>query len=118
MKKIYHLATCNTCQRIIKELGGETVFELQNIKEQHVTQSELERLKEVAGSYEALFNRRARKYRSEGLKEQNLKESDYKKLILEEYTFLKRPIIVIDQQYFIGNSKKVIQAAKETLGIN
>jgi len=115
MRKIYHLATCDTCQRIIKDLGGSAIFELQNIKEQHVTQEELERLKEVAGSYEALFNRRARKYRSEGLNERDLKESDYKKLILEEYTFLKRPIVVIDQQYFIGNSKKVVAAAKEAM---
>ena len=80
-----------------------------------MTETELERLKEVAGSYEALFNRRARKYRSEGLKEQDLQEADYKKLILEEYTFLKRPIVLINQQYFIGNSKKVVAAAKEAL---
>ena len=115
MRKIYHLATCNTCQRIIKELGGEEIFELQNIKKQYVTETELERLKEVAGSYEALFNKRARKYRSEGLKEQNLQEADYKKLILEEYTFLKRPIVQINQQYFIGNAKKVVAAAKEAV---
>jgi len=55
MRKIYHLATCNTCQRIIKELGGEEVFELQNIKEKHISAKELEQFKKVAGSYEALF---------------------------------------------------------------
>ena len=115
MKKIYHLSTCNTCQRIIKELGGETEFELQNVKEQHVSEAELERFKEVAGSYENLFNRRARKYRAEGLHEKELSEADYKKLILSEYTFLKRPIVVVDNDIYIGNSKKVVAAAKEAI---
>ncbi len=114
-KKIYHLSTCNTCQRIIKELGGEKEFELQNTKEKHVTAKELDQFKKVAGSYEALFNRRAMKYRKQGLHEQDLSEADYKKLILGEYTFLKRPIVVIDEQIFIGNSKKVVAAAKEAL---
>lgn len=116
MNKIYHLSTCNTCQRIIKELGGASEFELQNVKEQHVSESQLEQFKEVAGTYENLFNRRARKYRAEGLHEKELSEADYKKLILREYTFLKRPIVVVDNEIFIGNSKKVVAAAKEAVG--
>ena len=116
MKKIYHLSTCNTCQRIIKELGGETEFELQNVKEQHVSEVELDQFKAVAGSYENLFNRRARKYRAEGLHEKELSEADYKKLILGEYTFLKRPIVVVNNDIYIGNSKKVVAAAKEAVG--
>jgi arsenate reductase len=48
-------------------------------------------MKELAGSYEALFSRRAMKYRSMGLNEMELSEDDYRKYILEEYTFLKRP---------------------------
>ncbi len=116
MKKIYHLSTCNTCQRIIKELGGVEEFVLQNVKEQHINEAELEQFKEVAGSYENLFNRRARKYRAEGLHEKDLSEADYKKLILGEYTFLKRPIAVIGKEIFIGNSKKVVAAAKEAVG--
>lgn len=116
MNKIYHLSTCNTCQRIIKELGGAEEFELQNVKEQHINKTELEQFKKVAGSYENLFNRRARKYRAEGLHEKDLSEADYKKLILGEYTFLKRPIVVIGKDIFIGNSKKVVAAAKEAVG--
>lgn len=116
MKKIYHLSTCNTCQRIINELGGAEEFELQNVKEQHINEAELEQFKEVAGSYENLFNRRARKYRAEGLHEKDLSEADYKKLILGEYTFLKRPIAVIGKEIFIGNSKKVVAAAKAAVG--
>jgi arsenate reductase len=36
-------------------------------------------------------------------------------LILDEYTFLKRPVIIIDQEIFIGNSKKSVEALKEKL---
>ncbi|MCB0633677.1 MAG: ArsC/Spx/MgsR family protein [Saprospiraceae bacterium] len=116
MKKIFHLSTCNTCQRIIGELNGGEGFELQDIKSKHINEKELDWLKEQAGSYEALFNRRAMKYRSMGLNEQQLTENDYRRLILEEYTFLKRPVIIIDGEAFIGNAKKTVEAAKEKLG--
>jgi len=115
MRKIYHLANCNTCQRIIKELNNGEGFELQNIKEAKMTAEQLTFMAEKAGSYESLFSRRARKYKSMGLKEKNLSEADYKDLILEEYTFLKRPVIIIDEDIFVGNSKKVVQAAVDRL---
>ncbi len=111
MKKIYHLASCSTCQRIIRELGGGEGFELQNIKEEGMTPDQLDWLKKQVGSYEALFSRRAMKYRAQGLHEKELSEADYRNLILEEYTFLKRPVIIIDEEVFVGNSKKVVAAA-------
>ncbi len=115
MKKIYHLSTCSTCQRIIKELGGLTDFEHQNVKEKPVTKKQLDELKKMAGSYESLFNRRSMKYRSMGLADQELTEADYRRLISEEYTFLKRPVLVIDDEIFIGNAKKTVAAAKEKI---
>ena len=65
------------------------------------------------GSYEALFSKRAMKYKSMGLNEMNLTEEDYKKYILEEYTFLKRPFIILGDQVFIGNAAKTVEAAKQ-----
>lgn len=115
MRKIYHLATCNTCQRIIKSLNNGEGFELQNIKEDKITEEQLALMAEKAGSHEALFSRRAMKYKSMGLKDKTLTENDYKKLILEEYTFLKRPVIFIDEDIFVGNAKKVVQAAVDRL---
>ena len=106
MNKIYHLPTCNTCQRIIGELNGGEGFVLQNVKDKHISAKELDALQKQTGSYEALFNRRAMKYRQRGLHEQELTEKDYRKLILEEYTFLKRPIVIIDGKAFVGNAKK------------
>ena len=46
------------------------------------------------------------------LKEKTLTEMDYKQLMLDEYTFLKRPFILIDGEAFVGNAKKTIEAAK------
>lgn len=112
MKKIYHLSTCKTCQRIIGELADGEGFELQDIKTEPITEEQLDHMEALAGSYEALFTRRSRKYRAWGLHEKELGEADYRRLILEEYTFLKRPVIVIESHIFIGNAKKTVAAAK------
>lgn len=113
MKKVYYLSTCDTCKRIMKEVGVDDAFEKQDIKIEPITEEQLEQMKAMAGSYEALFSRVARKYKSMGLKEKQLTEEDYKHYILEEYTFLKRPVFIIDDQIFIGNSKKNVEALKE-----
>ncbi|NNE76733.1 MAG: hypothetical protein HKN31_06630 [Pricia sp.] len=115
MKKIYHLSTCDTCQRILKELQPLKGVELQDIKTEHITTSQLEEMTQLTGSYEVLFSKRARLYRQKGLHERQLTETDYKNLILEHYTFLKRPVILAKRDIFIGNSKKVVETAKEAL---
>jgi len=69
----------------------------------------------LSGPYESLFSRVAMKYKALGLKNVTLTETDYKNYILEEYTFLKRPVFIIDQEIFIGNSKKNIEAVRSKL---
>jgi arsenate reductase len=113
MKKIYHLGNCTTCQAIIKDTkitAGE--FEMQNIKEEKITASQLEQMKKMAGTYEALFSRRAMKYKELGLKDKKLEEKDYRQFILDEYTFLKRPVVIINDKIFIGSEKKNVEALK------
>ena len=107
MKKIYHLGTCSTCARILKELNLDGV-ELQDIKKEKMTEAQVDDMIKRAGSAEALFSRKAMKYRSMGLGEKNLGESDYRQLIIDEYTFLKRPVALINDQIFIGNTKAVV----------
>lgn len=112
MRKIYHLSTCSTCQRIISELNlNERHMEFQDIKSEAITPNQLEEMRDLAGDYESLFSRRAMKFRSMGLHQKELSEKDYKDFILKEYTFLKRPVIIVDDQIFIGNSKKEIEKA-------
>ena len=116
MIKIFYLSTCSTCKRIIGELNPGPEVVMREIKSEPMTGEEIDRMKELAGSYEALFSRRAMKYRAMGLHEMELSEEDYRKYILEEYTFLKRPVILMDDQVFVGNTKKVVAAAKEAMG--
>ena len=112
-KKIYYLGTCSTCIRIMKELQLPEDFVKQDIKIDKITKAQIEEMKGLAGSYESLFSKKAMKYRAMGLNEKNLSEKDYKNLILEEYTFLKRPVIIIGKNIFIGNSKSVVEEAKK-----
>ncbi|MGI9547613.1 MAG: arsenate reductase family protein [Flavobacteriaceae bacterium] len=115
MNTLYYLSTCDTCKRILKELEPLDNIHLIDIKTQPITEDQLEEMKQLAGSYEALFSKRARLYKERGLKDRVLSEADFKSLLLEHYTFLKRPVTIIDGQIFVGNYAKVVAAAKELL---
>ena len=88
---------------------------MQNIKEDKITAAQLDEMKKMAGSYEALFSRRALKYKELGLKDMKLEEKDYRKFILDEYTFLKRPVVIIDAKIFIGSEKKTVETLKQAI---
>lgn len=116
MKKIYHLGTCSTCQAIIKETGiDKKGFTMQDIKTESITAAQLDEMKSKTGSYESLFSRRAMKYKEMGLKDKKLTENDYRQLILDEYTFLKRPVVFVNNQIFVGSEKKNVEALKNAL---
>ena len=117
MKKIYFLGSCSTCQRIMKEWAVDDSFELQDIKKEKITADQIDQMIKMAGSAAALFSKRAMKYRSMGLHERDLSESEMRQLIMEEYTFLSRPVLILGDTIFVGNSKKVVAAAKEKLQV-
>ena len=106
--KIYYLGTCDTCRKIIKSLpkGVEIVFH--DIKQDPITEEQLEEMHQLSGSYESLFSKKAILYKTMGLKNKQLSESDYKNLILENYTFLSRPVFIINDGIYIGNSQQNI----------
>lgn len=92
------------------EINTNTGFELQDIKTQPITAAQLEALKKLAGSYDALFSRRAIKYKELGLKNKALTEKEMRDYIVSEYSFLKRPVVIINDTIFIGNEKKNVEA--------
>ncbi len=100
--------------RILKQLPADK-FQLIDIKTHPLHVNQLEHLKALAGSYEALFSRKAKKYKEMDLKSQNLSETDYRRLLLDEYTFLKRPVIIIEQEIFVGSEKKNLEKLMEKL---
>ncbi len=115
MKKVYFLQTCDTCRRILKEVNLDG-FERQEIKSNPVSVSQLEEMYSYTQSYEALFNKRAKKYKEMGLKNEVVSEADYRQYILDEYTFLKRPVFIVEDKIFVGNSKKEVERLKEKIG--
>ncbi|WP_026450988.1 arsenate reductase family protein [Aequorivita capsosiphonis] len=118
MQKVYYLSSCDTCKRVMKEIEIPSSFIKQDIKVQGITEEELDELFNLTNSYVDLFSRRAKLYQERNLKNENLIEQDYKRLILEHYTFLKRPVIVNNDKIFIGSSAKTVAAAKESIHSN
>lgn len=106
--KIYYLASCDTCRKIIKSLPKNAVLEYHDIRQNPITVQELEEMHSLSGSYESLFSKKAQLYKSMDLKNKSLTEIDYKNFILEHYTFLSRPVFIIDDTIYIGNSQKNI----------
>lgn len=116
MNKIFYLSTCDTCKRILKEVDPDATIVRQDIKKEHITAEELDEIHNiVGGSFEDLMNKRARIYKSEGLKEKNLSEQDIRSWILKEYSMLKRPLAVLQNEVFAGNSKATVAALKTKL---
>ena len=111
--KIYYLASCDTCRKIIKNLPNPDKLEFHDIRQNPITARELEEMYQLSGSYEALFSRKAQLYKSMNLKNQSLTEDDFKKYILQHYTFLSRPVFIIDGKIYIGNSQQnILQVTK------
>lgn len=113
MNKIYYLSSCDTCRKIIKSLPENHNLVFHDIKQNPISEQELEEMYLLSGSYEALFSKKAQLYKSMDLKNKSLTEADFKRLILEHYTFLSRPVFIINNQIFIGNSQQnILQVMK------
>ncbi|WP_347373493.1 ArsC/Spx/MgsR family protein [Aequorivita sp. Q41] len=118
MQKVYYLSSCDTCKRVLAEIEIPSSFIKQDIKVQGITEEELDELFNLTDKYEDLFSRRAKLYQERNLKDKNLLEEDYKNLLVDHYTFLKRPVIVNNDEIFIGSSPKTVAAAKTSIHKN
>ncbi|HEU4791367.1 MAG TPA: ArsC/Spx/MgsR family protein [Flavobacterium sp.] len=116
MNKIYYLASCDTCRKIIKSLPKDHDLVFHDIKQNPITVEELEEMHELSGSYESLFSKKAQLYKSMDLKNKSLTEDDFKKYILEHYTFLSRPVFIINDKIYIGNTQQNILQVMKALG--
>jgi len=116
VNKIYYLSTCDTCKKILKEIGvDEHDFLLQDIKSHPLTAQQIDELAGKAGGYEALTSKKATLWRERKLSEKQLSEPDYRNLLLEHYTFLKRPVMEVNGQLFAGNERKTVAAVQQAL---
>ena len=115
MKKVYFLKTCGTCKRIMSELNLDH-WEKREIKTKGISEEELQEMYKLAGTYEALFSKKSTQIKARNLDLSSLNEDDFKALILDHYSFLKRPVFIDGDRIFIGNDKKTVEFLKEEFG--
>lgn len=108
MQKVFYLKTCGTCTKILKQFDLSD-WELREIKSEPISKEELAKMYEKTQSYEALFSRRSTQIKARNIDVKSLKEEDFKDLILDHYSFLKRPVFLTDQEIFVGNEKKNLE---------
>jgi arsenate reductase (glutaredoxin) len=118
MDKIYFLASCDTCRKIIKALPNADKLQYIDIRQNPLSEADLEEMYQLSGSYEALFSKKAQLYKSMDLKNKNLTETDYKKYLLEHYTFLSRPVVILNNEIYIGNTQpNILKLTKAMAGV-
>lgn len=105
MRKVFYLKTCGTCTKILNQFDL-TDWELRELKSKNISEEELSEMYGKTKSYEALFSRRSTQIKARNIDVKTLKEEDFKNLILEHYSFLKRPVFLTDKEIFVGNEKK------------
>lgn len=104
----YWLPGCSTCKKAkgFLERHGIRDFELRDIKEDPLSREEVTKLAKLLGGADELFSRRAVKYREMKLNERELSKEEMLGLMAEEYTFLKRPVLVFRGRAIAGFFEK------------
>ena len=115
MNVVFYLKTCDTCKRILNQLPLPNDLIFREIKTQPIDEVELQLMYNLTGNYEILFNKKSQLYKNLNLKSRNLTENDFKTLLLEHYTYLNRPVFLLKDKIFIGNSLKNIQSLETFL---
>lgn len=114
MKKVvFYLKTCGTNKKIMSPMDLSN-WETREIKSKPITETELEEMHQLAGSYEALFSRKSTQIKARNIDIKALQEPDFKALLLEHYSFLKRPVFILNDDIFIGNDKSNIERLYRT----
>lgn len=116
MKKVFYLKTCQTNKKIMAELDLSD-WELQEIKSHPITEEDLQKMYKKTHSYEALFSRKSTQIKKRSIDVNMLKEENFRQLILEHYSFLKRPVFLTDDRIFIGNEKDNLMKLYDFFGI-
>lgn len=112
MNKLYYLSTCSTCKKIINSWKLNKSIKLIDVKKNPINSKGLEAVYLISKNYENIFNKRALLFREVKKETKKITENTYKELILNHYSFLKRPILIIGNKLFIGNSKETVLKAK------
>ena len=108
----YWLPNCTTCQKARRRLDYHriSVTKFRDLKEEPLSLEEIQKLAQMLGGVEHLFSRRSVKFRELGLRDKELSEAEMLELMASEYTFLKRPILVVGDTAIAGFFEKEYDA--------
>jgi len=112
---IYYLASCETCRKIIKLLPSISRLVFHDIRQNPLLNRSWMRSMNYLGIMKRCLSKKAQLYKEWDLKNKHLTEVDFRKYLLEHYTFLSRPVFVIDDKIYIGNSQKNILEVQKVL---
>jgi len=99
VETFYWLPYCSTCVKAEQHLLGKgaTIQKYVNLKEEPLSEKQVLVLCKLIGGPEKLFSKRAMKYRSMGLDKMALSDEDLVRYMTQEYTFIKRPVLVTSE---------------------
>ena len=108
----YWLPNCSTCQKALGwlERRGVKISKMRDIKDEPLTRQEVESLAKMLGGPAELFSKRAIRYRELKLNEREVLPAEMLELMTDEYTFLKRPIVVIGGHAIAGFFEKSFES--------
>ena len=111
----YWMPNCSTCQKAKGwlERRGVKIADFRDIRDMPLTRKEVEGLVKMLGGPAELFSRRAIKYREMKLNEREVPPGEMLDLMTDEYTFLKRPIMVIGKNATAGFFEKSFESFLE-----
>ena len=93
---LYGLPHCTTCQKAEAWLTeqGIAIDKFHDLKTDRLSRKEIERLAKLCGGPEGLFSKIAMQYRARGLHLRDVGPAEMLDLMTEEYTFIRRPVIL------------------------
>ncbi|WP_221410911.1 arsenate reductase family protein [Riemerella anatipestifer] len=112
-KTVFYLKTCSTCKRIMQNLDLSD-WNLREIKSELISEEELSQMYAITRSYEELFSKRSTQIKVNNIDVKELKEEDFKMLLLQHYSFLKRPVFLVgEEDIYIGNNPKMLEVLQQ-----
>ena len=96
----------------MKEVGLTPDYILQDLKKEAISDETLTYLLSKFQPME-LVNKRSRKIKELSLNLSNMSNEEIVHYLKEEYSFIKRPIVIDGEHCFVGNGKDVRAALKD-----
>ncbi len=105
--RLYGLKNCDTCKKAMKALEGKGIdFTFVDIRGGSVDKAQIKKWLQQAGA-EALVNRRSTSWRNLSEAQKQQAEKEPVKLLAENLTLIKRPVIEAGGDILVGWNKEV-----------